>query len=654
MRLHKKYMSNIRQQWELFQDDKLTDPEIVPPVIMKSWKRCRDLGVSPDDKQREILAPEALSMLLKEKSELVEVAKSVMERIYEPISSSGSIISLSDENGVVLHALWNTHGSYPTPHITPGCIASERTSGTNAIGICTVEKKAVETRGAEHYCRALHGWYCCAAPIWHDGKLEGVLNVTLPANAFHPHSRGLLETVSFSISEQLRLRSLLREYRATLEMLDEGVVVFDHGGKVHSINKVALRMLGHGGTLDPARPLCIPELILSKDILRAITAETAVFRDQEAFITHAKGSLHCAISLAQVEACATRVLTLRPNKHIRESAVRFTGAKAVYTFEHIVGESTPIAEVVRMGRLAAQSGVTTLILGESGTGKELFAQAIHNASSRANAPFVVVNCGALPRDLVQSELFGYDEGSFTGASRLGKPGKFELADHGTIFLDEIGEMPLIAQISLLRLLQNGEVTRVGGKQTRHVDVRVIAATNRNLEEAIQQNAFREDLFYRLNVFTLNIPPLRERMADLPLLVRHFLYRFAMAQGKSELEISSEALEIMGAYGWPGNVRELENTLERMAHMVGQNPVIDTTLLPQKILSPGTASPHTPRGVLGMQEKGTLIRILHDHKGNLRAAAQELGISRSGLYVKLKRFGLLPTTFRQQGGGTTEA
>lgn len=171
--------------------------------------------------------------------------------------------------------------------------------------------------------------------------------------------------------------------------------------------------------------------------------------------------------------------------------MRVTGAKAVYTFDHIVGNAPATQEVVRMARMAAQSDVTTLILGESGTGKELFAQSIHNGGRRANAPFVVVNCGALPRNLVQSELFGYDEGSFTGASRLGKPGKFELADNGTIFLDEIGEMPLEAQVSLLRLLQNGEVTRVGGKHTRLVNVRVLAATNRNLENAIRQNAFRE-------------------------------------------------------------------------------------------------------------------------------------------------------------------
>jgi len=353
----------------------------------------------------------------------------------------------------------------------------------------------------------------------------------------------------------------------------------------------------------------------------------------------------------RLESGKGRVLTLRESRRVKESAVRVTGAKAVYTFDHIVGGDPATREVVRMARVAAQSDVTTLILGESGTGKELFAQSIHNAGKRANAPFVVVNCGALPRNLVQSELFGYDEGSFTGASRLGKPGKFELADNGTIFLDEIGEMPLEAQVSLLRLLQNGEVTRVGGKQSRTVNVRVLAATNRNLEEAIQQNAFREDLYYRLNVFTLNVPPLRERPSDIPLLIRHFLEHFVLSLGRGPLGVTDRALEALTAYPWPGNIRELENIMERMAHMSQGSPVIDLDVLPAKILryegpsgiasSPASA----PRGLLSHHEKETILRALQETGGNIRATAKALGISRSGLYVKMRRFGLSPDDCR---------
>ena len=220
------------------------------------------------------------------------------------------------------------------------------------------------------------------------------------------------------------------------------VVVLEGEGTIRTLNNKAQAMLG----LPPdAVHNNIQDIIFSSDIIRAILSESGQFSDQEAFLQLKGGSLNCMLSLTRLESGKGRVLTLRETKRIKESAVRVTGAKAVYTFDHIVGNAPATQEVVRMARMAAQSDVTTLILGESGTGKELFAQSIHNGGRRANAPFVVVNCGALPRNLVQSELFGYDEGSFTGASRLGKPGKFELADNGTIFLDEIGEMPLEAQ-----------------------------------------------------------------------------------------------------------------------------------------------------------------------------------------------------------------
>ncbi|WP_038818719.1 sigma-54 interaction domain-containing protein, partial [Pseudomonas syringae] len=204
----------------------------------------------------------------------------------------------------------------------------------------------------------------------------------------------------------------------------------------------------------------------------------------------------------------------------------------------------------------------TLILGESGTGKELFAQAIHNASDRSSGPFVAVNCGAIPRDLVQSELFGHVEGAFTGSAKGGSAGKFELADGGTIFLDEIGDMSFDAQVSLLRVLQEGEVTRVGAKSSRQVDVRIIAATHRNLSQAVAEGAFREDLYYRLNVLNLTVPPLRMRREDIALLAQHFLDRCARSLRKSVLGLSAQALELLVAYSWPGNVRELENSIER--------------------------------------------------------------------------------------------
>ena len=297
----------------------------------------------------------------------------------------------------------------------------------------------------------------------------------------------------------------------------------------------------------------------------------------------------------------------------------------------------------------APSDATVLLSGETGSGKPELARSIHRRSARADKPFVEVTCTAIAENLFESEVFGHVRGAFTGAVR-DKAGKFELADNGTIFLDEIGEMPLEAQVSLLRLLQNGEVTRVGGKHTRLVNVRVLAATNRNLENAIRQNAFREDLYYRLNVFTLNVPPLRERSSDIALLINHFLDHFVASLGRGPLRVTDRAMDVLLGYPWPGNIRELENVIERMVHMSQGVPSIDIDVLPANILNHegipgGVPRPAVPRGLLSHQEKETIVRALQEAGGNIRATAKALGISRSGLYVKMRRFGLSPDECR---------
>ena len=283
----------------------------------------------------------------------------------------------------------------------------------------------------------------------------------------------------------------------------------------------------------------------------------------------------------------------------------------------------------------APSDATVLLSGETGSGKTELARSIHRRSARADKPFVEVTCTAIAENLFESEVFGHVRGAFTGAVR-DKAGKFELADNGTIFLDEIGEMPLEAQVSLLRLLQNGEVTRVGGKHTRLVNVRVLAATNRNLENAIRQNAFREDLYYRLNVFTLVLPPLRSRMSDIELLAEHFLLKFAGSLGKDVRGFTPGALALLRRYQWPGNIRELENVMERLANIV-RHPLVSEEDLPPQMVT--VRQPASPQGLLHSKEAETILETLRQTGGNIRAAAALLGVSRGGLYVKLRRLGI---------------
>jgi len=298
-------------------------------------------------------------------------------------------------------------------------------------------------------------------------------------------------------------------------------------------------------------------------------------------------------------------------------------------FDRLAGQSAPMVEVRRLGTLAARSGATVLLLGESGTGKELLARAIHEASSRQSGPFVAVNCAAVPDGLLEAEFFGYEEGAFTGARRGGKPGRFELAQGGTLFLDEVGELAPLLQAKLLRVLQEREVERVGSTRTRRLDVRVIAASNRNLQEMVTAATFRADLFYRLNVLTLTLPPLRERPEDIPCLASRLLAKMAPV---SPPRLSAEVLERLQRYAWPGNVRELENALER-ALALDPGPVIGPEHLPPHLVHPSPAGGPWRR-CRRDAERHALMGALEQAGGNKAAAARLLGISRSRLYEKL--------------------
>jgi transcriptional regulator with PAS, ATPase and Fis domain len=285
----------------------------------------------------------------------------------------------------------------------------------------------------------------------------------------------------------------------------------------------------------------------------------------------------------------------------------------------------------------AKTTATVLLLGESGTGKELIARTIHLLSPRGKASFIPINCAAIPENLLESELFGHEKGSFTGALQT-RQGKFELARGGTIFLDEIGEMPLALQTKLLRVLQERMFERVGGSKEIRADVRVIAATNRNLQEEVAQRRFREDLYYRLNVFPLQLPPLKDRTEAIPLLAEYFLNRFSVQTGKRLKGFEKEALTAMERYAWPGNVRELQNVVER-AVILAQG-TIRCVNLPDTLLCTPEPELHDSRDALKSVERAMIIKALGRQRGNRRLTAEELGMSRRALQYKLKEFGLL--------------
>ncbi len=316
--------------------------------------------------------------------------------------------------------------------------------------------------------------------------------------------------------------------------------------------------------------------------------------------------------------------------------------KARYTFQHLIGKSERMLRVKREAERASLTNSSVLLLGESGTGKELFAHSIHHASSRSSGSFVKVNCAAIPADLLESELFGYEEGSFTGAKKGGKKGKFEAADGGTIFLDEIGELALHMQVKLLRVLQEKEIEKIGSTTTTKVDVRIIAATNRDLEDMVQKGEFRLDLFYRLNVVSIRIPSLRERDQDVLLLGQHFIEKLNKMMQKDIQGITKEANQLLLHYQWAGNIRELENVIERAMNLVeGKDKQIDLNHLPEKMTMSQELKPLLPLStVVELAEREAIHQALTQSNGNRSKAAQLLNISRSAFYEKLAKYDLV--------------
>jgi transcriptional regulator with PAS, ATPase and Fis domain len=324
-----------------------------------------------------------------------------------------------------------------------------------------------------------------------------------------------------------------------------------------------------------------------------------------------------------------------------------------HSFDDIAGESPAIKAAKDWAILAAACNSTVLILGESGTGKELFANAIHNSSSRGHGPFIAINCASIPESLIESELFGYTDGSFTGAKKGGHPGKFEMANNGSIFLDEIGEMSLSVQAKLLRVLQERRVARIGSSQETEVDIRIIAATHRDLNKDVESGRFREDLYYRLAVLEVKVPPLRERPQDIPPLARCLVHKISMRLGRPSVDVDDDCLHRMAAYPWPGNVRAMENVLERALVCMGDAHCLKFEHLglpPASVLpvadpnfSPRTEKEKASPPVRSLRdiEKEAIADALSACCGNIKKTAARLGIARNTLYRKMEDYDLLP-------------
>lgn len=473
-------------------------------------------------------------------------------------------------------------------------------------------------------------------PIWSDGRIIGA------AAIFQDISD--LERVAGELRE---VKALKEQLNLVLDAVGEGICVIDPDGTVKYSNPAFLRLFGKPPRWSPNGPVAqtlktgeptLGEVEVAPSGARILVDVYVIRVDQEIQSVVAVGR-----SADVVRELARRVEHEEARaEYLAQELVRVRPLAPAFT--RLVGTSGTFRDALAIAAKAAPSPSTILIRGESGTGKELVAEAIHRASPRARGPFVRLNCAAIPPTLVESELFGHEKGAFTGATRR-RLGKFELASGGTIFLDEIGTLDLTLQAKLLRVLQSREVERVGGEESIPIDVRVIAATNADLDEMVANGGFREDLYYRLNVIGIYLPPLRERRGDIPLLVDHFLTKLGERLGRQVRGVTPEALRVMTGYDWPGNVRQLENVVER-ALTLCEGPLVTVDDLPGYLHHPAAAANlvnPTPAGEVAPLEEyeREVIRLALERHGSFNAAAKALGVTHRTVALKARRYGLIP-------------
>lgn len=633
---------------------------LLSPEVYDSWLSSKKNKVDPFTIKPRTLTPEKLEAVLERNKLLIDISIPYMEQFMQFFDSEHYAVTIADTNCTMIALTGGigkgVHKNITIEHLKVGIDRSENYSGTNGIALCMKLQKPIQIIGAEHYVQSQRSNTSSAAPIYDtDGNILGCFNVFGETHTTHPHTLGMVVTAANWITKELQLRQsynemsiINKQLSTTLQLTNLGLIMSDSDSIIRQHNHLAEQLLGL--SYDQIHNHHLSEIMRMNDTDFNFVSMKKDFRNREMIINlqnNKRVSLNVSATIISNENNDNNglVITLEAMKQVRKFVKQASGFNSRYTFDSIIGTSDPLMSCKKLGEIASQSFSNVLILGESGTGKELFAHAIHSGSDRKNNPFIAINCASLPKDLIESELFGYVGGAFTGANKQGQPGKFELADSGTIFLDEIGDMPLNLQASLLRVLQSDEVVRIGGKTSKPVDVRIIAATNHDLSAAISKQEFRQDLYYRLNVLSLTIPPLRERLSDLPILIDHFIMQYAHLLNKMIRGIAPDAMQLLSNYSWPGNVRELENIIERSVN-IAQEIYIQAGDLPLEIQAAGSASkterpldpPRNPvSGNLKDNEYDLIVKALTRTAGNIKRSSELLGIGRRTLYYKIERY-----------------
>ncbi len=633
-----KDLSRLEQIWTQFATSQTIPVEHLRPSIGNSWERCLDLNVDPLLPAPALLSPERVQVRLGSHREYLEIVRPVITRIEKLVEASHYLIAFVDNEGYILM-------TYGDPELRKkleglnfrvGANWSEQFAGTNAVGVALATGQPSQVFHAEHFCRDLHGFTCSAVPIRNpfSKQIIGVLDFVSMVQNFQPHTMGMALQMGHCIEleiyrSQKEQEDIFRECstQLTLDQMQRGVIVVDQNRRIRRMNLTALEYLGlENDELVDKSTDDLPQL--SKWLnLKGPTQITLP--------DSSPARLECKPLLHHRRPIGTLILIEPIRPEITEARLPQSSGNLALT-NTPVGESPVFRATLEAARHAAQYDSNVLIMGETGTGKEVITRYIHDNSPRRHKPFVAINCGSIPTELLGSELFGYEAGAFTGAKQKGHPSKFELANGGTLLLDEISEMPPESQVYLLRVIEERVVTRLGGTKGIPVDVRIIAASNKDLQQLVDSGRFRGDLFFRLNVIRLDLPTLQERKSDIPLLAEHFLQTLSAAMGRQFKGFSPEVMQALTAYDWPGNVRELRNVIEQ-AMVMCKGDLITYESLPEGM----RRSFNIPDHVSEKDRKRYLefVRAYQEMGGNISKVARALNISRPTVYAWREKFGL---------------
>ncbi|MFB5283721.1 sigma-54-dependent Fis family transcriptional regulator [Peribacillus sp. Hz7] len=634
--LHNK-VGEIKHKWEKF----VTDPSnytnlqtVVRRQILDSWSRCQSMGINPEQKQaRTALTSFELEKLLSE-SELYLAAKPIIDHIYDTLIGTGYLITLNDESGKMIYLKGEPDimRKMEKMNFSPGMDWSEGAAGTNAIGTSIVSKKPIQVFSAEHFCEGFHPMTCSSSPIFHPytKNIIGAIDFTGLWPSTQPHTLGLAVSLAQMIEQQL-----LTIYRTKYRQLEEYYHQCTFKWRDHSV-----LVFSNESVLVDGDPTLLNALNLKKEITFDNHLKIKELLQNPAdFMNKAEGFQFTYLNSIVINKEEIGYMAIFQNKSGTSSSL-MTHSKD----HHLIGESAEIKNILHKCQQIASVNTPILLTGETGTGKELIARYIHEVSSKSDKPFITINCGAMQKELIGSELFGYESGTFTGGKREGKKGKFEEANGGTIFLDEIGEMPIDLQVHLLRVLQEKEFTRLGSSKTIKIDVKVIAATNRNLEAMIEEGLFRKDLFFRLNVISFTVPSLWERKEDIIPISDYYLALFAKKYNKPlPFRLAEKTKSFFLSYKWPGNIRELRNVLEH-AVIFSSSAEIEKSHLPDYLANFQTQQSlseveHSSFSITEKAEMELIKKLLIQSGWNISAVSKELKIARSTLYRKLIKYNL---------------